>query len=478
MASPFQRQKLVGIYVSFDIILVDFLMVYEYTLSKGNEVVNIMKRYAMQRLIEWKEDPNHLPIIIRGARQVGKTWLMREFGRTEFARCAYINFDHNERMKQLFSGDFDVDRILRGLAIESEVEIVPEETLIILDEIQEVPAALQSLKYFCEDDRHSYNIVAAGSLLGIAMHEGTSFPVGKVDSMDLYPLSFTEFLDATGNGPLVLLLEQQDFDMATAFKDKYIDLLKTYYYVGGMPAAVNAYLPKQNLNSVRRVQKRLLSDYEQDFSKHAPAAVIPRIRMVWDGIPSQLAKENKKFIYSVLREGARAKDFELAIQWLIDCGLVHKVGRVTKGAIPLKAYQDLPAFKLYMVDVGLLAAMTDLDAKTLLKGNAIFTEFKGALTEQYVCQQLVAELNTTPYYWSAESSSGEVDFVLQYSGNVIPLEVKAEENLMAKSLKAFIEKNQLPFGVRTSMSDYRKQDKLINLPLYSLSLLWDSCDGY
>ena len=257
-----------------------------------------MKRYAINRLQEWKEDPYRLPMIIRGARQVGKTWLMQEFGRTAFEQCAYINFDRNERMQNLFSGDFDVDRILRGLAIESGVEIDPENTLIILDEIQEVPAALQSLKYFCEDSRHSYYILAAGSLLGIAMHEGTSFPVGKVDSMELYPLSFTEFLSATGNEQLLVL--------------------RTYYFVGGMPAAVNAYLPKQSLTAVRRVQKRLISDYEQDFSKHAPTAVIPRIRMVWDGIPSQLAKENKKFIYSVLREGARAKDFELAIQWLID----------------------------------------------------------------------------------------------------------------------------------------------------------------
>ena len=368
--------------------------------------------------------------------------------------------------------------IVRGLAIESGVEIDPENTLIILDEIQEVPAALQSLKYFCEDSRHRYYILAAGSLLGIAMHEGTSFPVGKVDSMELYPLSFTEFLSATGNEQLLGLLEQQDFEMVTAFRDKYIDLLRTYYFVGGMPAAVNAYLPKQSLTAVRRVQKRLISDYEQDFSKHAPTAVIPRIRMVWDGLPSQLAKENKKFIYSVLREGARAKDFELAIQWLIDCGLCCKVGRVTKGAVPLKAYQDIPAFKLYLVDVGLLAAMTDLDAKTLLKGNAIFTEFKGALTEQYVCQQLVSDLGATPYYWSAENSSGEVDFVLQHSGNVIPLEVKAEENLQAKSLKHFVAGNELPFGVRTSMSDYRRQEKLINLPLYALSQLWEVCDTF
>ena len=437
-----------------------------------------MKRHAMQQLIAWKEDPSRLPMIIRGARQVGKTWLMKEFGSSEFEKCAYINFDRNDRMKQLFAGDFDVDRILRGLAIESNVEIDPENTLIILDEIQEVPAALQSLKYFAEDERRSYYILAAGSLLGIAMHAGTSFPVGKVDSMDLYPLSFTEFLEATGNKPLLELLQQQDFGMVTAFRDKYIDLLKTYYYVGGMPAAINAYLPKQSLPAARKVHLRLISNYEQDFSKHAPTAVIPRIRMVWDGIPSQLAKENKKFIYSVLREGARAKDFELAIQWLIDCGLCHKVGRIAKGGIPLKAYQDIPSFKLYLVDVGLLAAMADLDAKTLLKGNAIFTEFKGALTEQYVCQQLISDLGAVPYYWSAENSSGEVDFVLQHSGNVIPLEVKAEENLMAKSLKSFVTSNDLPFGVRTSMSDFRKQEKLINLPLYAISQLWNVCDAF
>ena len=435
-----------------------------------------MERFAMGKLLEWKEDPNRLPLIMRGARQVGKTWLMREFGRLHFEKCAYINFDRNQRMTQLFSGDFDVDRILRGLSIESGVHIEPENTLIILDEIQEVPGALQSLKYFSEDERCNYFILAAGSLLGIAMHQGTSFPVGKVDSMDLYPLSFREFLKAVGQEALCDLLESQDFEMITAFKDRYIDLLKTYYYVGGMPAAVKSYAQVGDLKAVRRIQNRLLSDYEQDFSKHAPTAVIPRIQMVWDGIPSQLAKENKKFIYSVLREGARAKDFELAIQWLLDCGLCHRVGRVTKGGIPLRAYRDIPAFKLYLVDVGLLCAMTDLDAKTLLIGNAVFTEFKGALTEQYVCQQLLSELETTAYYWSAEASSGEVDFVLQHDGRVITLEVKAEENLNAKSLKAFVSAYQLPYGVRTSMSDSRRQEKLINLPLYAISQLWAVCE--
>ena len=437
-----------------------------------------MKRFAMQKLLAWKADPHRLPLVIRGARQVGKTWLMKEFGKSAFEKCAYISFDRNKRMEQLFSGDFNVDRILTGLAIESGVAIEPENTLIILDEIQEVPAALQSLKYFCEDERHAYYIVAAGSLLGIAMHQGTSFPVGKIDSMDLYPLSFTEFLEATGNANLLGLLRRRDFEMVTAFKDKYIDQLKLYYYVGGMPAAVRAFAENGDLDAVQRIQKRLISDYAQDFSKHAPTAVIPRIQMVWDGIPSQLAKENKKFIYSVLREGARAKDFELAIQWLLDCGLCHKVGRVTKGGIPLKAYQDLPAFKLYLSDVGLLAAMTDLDARTLLRGNAIFTEFKGALTEQYVCQQIYAELDTVPYYWTAGSSSGEVDFVLQHGGQVIPLEVKAEENLNAKSLKSFVNTYQLAYGVRVSMSDYREQEKLLNLPLYALSQLWGVCEDF
>ncbi len=437
-----------------------------------------MKRFVMEWLKEWKDDDKRLPLLVRGARQVGKTWLMKEFGKTCFEKYAYINFDRNQRMQQLFSGDFNVDRILQGLIIESDVEIEPENTLIILDEIQEVPAALQALKYFAEDERYAYFIIAAGSLLGIAMHEGTSFPVGKVDSIHLYPLSYAEFLCATGNETLYKLLQSCDFEMITNFKERYIDLLRNYYYIGGMPAAVLSYKEEKSLKNVRRIHKRLLSDYEQDFSKHAPREVIPRIQMAWDGIPSQLAKENKKFIYNVLREGARAKDFELAIQWLCDCGLCYKVGRVKKGGFPLKAYQDLPAFKLYLLDVGLLAAMADLDAKTLLKGNEVFAEFKGALTEQFVCQQIYAELSGVPYYWSSETSSGEVDFVLQHSGKIIPLEVKAEENLNAKSLKNFVATYKLDFGIRTSMSDYRKQEKLINIPLYALATLWQVCNKF
>lgn len=436
-----------------------------------------MKRNAMQSLIDWKNRAHRKPMIIRGARQVGKTWLMKEFGRCEFEKTAYINFDKNDRMKLLFEGDFDIKRILRGLSIESGVNIEPQNTLIILDEVQEVPAALGSLKYFSEDESTDYYILAAGSLLGIALHSGTSFPVGKTAKLDMYPLTFTEFLDALGETNLLELLRERDFQMITAFKSKFIDFLKLYYYIGGMPEAVYAYVQNGDLKEVRDIQLQLISDYEQDFSKHAPAAVVPRIQMVWDGIPSQLAKENKKFIYSVLREGARAKDFEIAIQWLLDCGLCHKVGRVTKGGIPLKTYRDLPSFKLYLVDVGLLAAMADMDEKSLLRGNAIFTEFKGAIIEQFICQQLVAEIGAIPYYWSAENSTGELDFVIQYSGQVLPIEVKAEENLKAKSLKSFIEANNLPTGIRTSMSDYRVEPKLINLPLYAFSELYPVFDS-
>lgn len=424
----------------------------------------------MKELTAWKNAPNRKPLIIEGARQVGKTWLMKEFGRVSFRDVAYINFDANRQMEELFSADMNVERILFGLEIYIGRKIDAENTLIIFDEVQEVPKALSSLKYFYEN-APQYHIVCAGSLLGIALHEGTSFPVGKVDFLKLYPLSFKEFLMATGQERYAQLLEMRDFGMISGFRQVYIDALKTYYFVGGMPEAVLSFAIDHDLGRVREIQTRILAAYEQDFSKHAPTGVVPRIRMVWEGIPSQLAKENKKFIYSVLREGARAKDFELAIQWLVDCGLCHKVNRVNKGAIPLKAYCDLSAFKLYFVDVGLLAAMADVDARTLLSGNAIFTEFKGALSEQYVCQQLKSEAKALLYYWSAENSSGEVDFLVQHDGCLLPIEVKAEENLNAKSLKCFVEKNRLPFGIRTSMSDYRVQEKLLNLPLYSISEL-------
>ena len=429
-----------------------------------------MIREAVNDLIKWKSGNNRKPLIIRGARQVGKTWIMKEFGKTYYEKCAYINFDNNERMQSLFSGNLDISRIITALQIESGVKIEANNTLIVFDEVQEVPRALTSLKYFCEN-APQYHIIAAGSLLGVALHPGTSFPVGKVDFMDLYPLNFIEFLNATGNENLVELLKSQDFELITSFKGKYIDLLKQYYYVGGMPEAVSNFIETEDYAIVREVQNRLLMAYEQDFSKHAPNEAVPRIRMLWTSIPAQLAKENRKFVYGLIRQGARAREYELAMQWLLDCGLIYKVGRITKPDMPLMAYQDFNAFKLFVLDVGLLSAMSDLDIKSLLEDNRVFEEFKGSLTEQYVLQQLVANKNITPFYWTAEKSNGEIDFVFQSGMNVVPLEVKAAENLQAKSLKSYCLRYEPKYAVRISMSDYRKEDWLTNLPLYAVNMI-------
>lgn len=426
-----------------------------------------MKRFALEKLKIWKEKPDRKPLIIRGARQVGKTWLMKEFGKTCFEKTAYVNFDSNPRMQQLFEGEIDVERMILAISAETGVSINCTDTLLIFDEVQEVPKALGSLKYFCEN-APEYAIVAAGSLLGVAMHKGTSFPVGKVDFMDLYPLSFQEFLCALGEDRFVTMLQSTDTDMVTMFKTKYIDRLREYYYVGGMPEAVQNFVLNKDYNKVREIQKNLLNYYQQDFSKHAKISLVPRLNLVWNSIPMQLAKENKKYIYGQVREGARAKDFELAIQWLLDCGLIHKVHRVKKLSLPLKAYMDLDAFKIYMLDVGLLLAMADLDASVIIDGNRIFTEFKGALTEQYVLQQMIAELGVEPYYYTTANSTGEIDFMLQAPGSVIPVEVKAEENLRAKSLRAFCEKYHPQHAVRTSMSDFREQDWMTNIPLYNI----------
>lgn len=426
-----------------------------------------MYRMAMEQLQEWKKKKRRKPLIIRGARQVGKTWLMKEFGTQEYASTVYVNFDNNERMKTLFEGSLEVERLITGLELYAGHKIDLDNTLLIFDEVQEVPRALTSLKYFNED-APQYQIVCAGSLLGVALHQGTSFPVGKVEFLDLYPLSFFEFMMAMGKERYVELLQKGDFDMATAFKQDYIDLLKHYYYVGGMPEAVQAFADNRDFNEVRKIQQRILEAYEQDFSKHAPNEAVPRIRMLWNSIPAQLAKENKKFIYGLIKDGARAKEYELAMLWLTDCGLVHKVHRVTTPGLPLKAYEDLKAFKLFLVDVGLLSCMVGLRQDTLLDGNELFKEFKGALTEQYVLQQLktIKELNI--YYWTAERGTAEVDFVVDNGSDVIPVEVKAEINLQAKSLKVYREKFQPKLSIRTSMADYKKEDCLLNLPLWAV----------
>lgn len=426
-----------------------------------------MDRFALEKLKQWKEKKNRKPLIIRGARQVGKTWLMKEFGRTCFKKTAYVNFDSNTRMRQVFEGDINIERMILAISAETGVSINSQDTLLIFDEVQEVPKALTALKYFCEE-APQYAIVAAGSLLGVAMHKGTSFPVGKVDFMDLYPLNFREFLCALGEERFVEILDSSDKDMVTMFKSKYLDRVREYYYVGGMPEVVQCYVDTKDFNEVREIQKNLLNYYQQDFSKHAEATLVPRLNLVWNSIPMQLAKENKKYIYGQVREGARAKDFELAIQWLMDCGLIHKVQRIKKPDLPLKAYVDLDAFKIYLLDIGLLIAMVDLDARVIIDGNRIFTEFKGALTEQYVLQQLIADLGVEAYYYSTEKSSGEIDFLLQGRSSILPLEVKAEENLRAKSLKAFCEKYHPAYAVRTSMSDYREQEWMTNIPLYNI----------
>lgn len=426
-----------------------------------------MERFAMEQLKKWNSRKNRKPLILKGARQVGKTWLMKEFGRTHFKYTAYVNFDNNKNMANVFEGDYDIARILMAINIETGVKIHPGETLIIFDEIQECPKAIASLKYFCEE-APEYAVIAAGSLLGVAIHKGVSFPVGKVDTLELNPLSFREFLRAIGEEGLAELIDEVNIPLIESFREKYIDWLKKYYFIGGMPEVVSSFVAERDFTEVRRIQRRIIEMYEADFSKHTSTNELPRIRMVWNSIPMQLAKENKKFFFGKIKEGARAKDFEIAIEWLLDCGLIKKVYNVSKPAMPLKAYIEFAAFKLYLLDVGLLAAMSELDAKSILDGNAIFVEFKGALTEQYVLQQLIADTEFTPYYYSETKSEGEIDFLIQKGTDIVPIEVKAEENLKAKSLRVYCDKFKPQMAIRTSMSNYREQDWMVNVPLYVL----------
>ncbi len=426
-----------------------------------------MYRVAIETLNQWKEKKNRKPMIIRGARQVGKTWLMKEFATKSYQSNVYINFDNNQQMQELFNANLDIERLVTGLELYSGIKIDPSETLLIFDEVQEVPQALTSLKYFNEN-APQYQIVCAGSLLGVALHQGTSFPVGKVEFMDLYPLSFAEFILAMGKQQYANLLQTEDYKMISTFRQEYTDLLKQYYYIGGMPEVVSDFSINKDFNEAREIQSRILAAYELDFSKHAPHEVVPRIRMLWNSIPSQLTKENKKFIYGLIKEGSRAKEYELALLWLTDCGLVHPVKRVTAPNLPLKAYEDLKAFKLFLLDIGLLSCMVSLRQDTLLDRNKVFKEFKGALTEQYVLQQLKTLKNIRTYYWTNDRNSAEIDFLIDHGDLIIPVEVKAEINLKAKSLKTFREKFDPEIAVRTSMADYKAEDWLINLPLYAI----------
>lgn len=426
-----------------------------------------MFREKINELKEWKESNFRKPLVLRGARQVGKTWLLKEFGNTFYDKLVYINFEEAITLKDIFVNDFDIDRIITILQIYSNTTITADNTLIVFDEIQSVEGGITSLKYFCEN-APQYHIIAAGSLLGMGLLNNVSYPVGKVDFMDLRPLSFSEFLLALNEDNLVDVIKEKKWEVLSVFKEKLKDYLRFYFYVGGMPEVVDAYAKTKDWNLVRKIQNRILKSYEGDFSKHAPKEIVPRIRMVWQSIPSQLAKENKKFIYGVIKEGSRAKDFELAIEWLIECGLLLKTNRVSKPGMPLIAYQDLSAFKLFLLDVGLLGAMADLNVKTIIEGDKIFTEFKGALTEQYVMQQL--RVNNTIYigYWTNDGSSYEVDFLIQKDGEIIPIEVKAHENLKAKSFQLFCNKYNPKKAIRTSLSDYKEESWMTNIPLYAI----------
>ena len=426
-----------------------------------------MQRFAMDDLLKWKEKASRKPLVIMGARQVGKTWLMKEFGKKYYEKTAYISFYNNRRMKDVFDVDFDIERIIMNLNIESGVTITPGNTLIILDEIQNVPKVLESLKYFCEE-APEYHVVAAGSLLGVAIHEGISYPVGKVDMLDLYPLNFREFLCAMGEEALSDALNTKDYPLIDIFSEKYLFWLKNYYYTGGMPAVVEAFRVEKDYAEVRRIQSEIVRQYEGDFGKHIDAKTLPRIRMVWDSIPMQLAKENKKFFFGQIKKGARSTDFEIAIQWLLDCGLVYKVNRVNEPHMPLKAYVNMSAYKLFVLDVGLLGALSELPAETILEGNDIFSEFKGALTEQYVLQQLISDTDYTPYYYGTDKATFEQDFLIQKERNIVPIEVKAETNIHSQSLKAYCDKFHPEEAVRFSTLKYKKQEWMVNIPLYAV----------
>ena len=436
-----------------------------------------MERFLMRALLQWKNSPRRKPLILNGARQVGKTWLLKEFGRLHFGKIAYLSLDNDAVARSFFERGFDMGRIIADLSLHTGVQITPGDTLIVIDEIQSCPLAITSLKYFCED-APAYAVAAAGSLLGLSAHEGSGYPVGKVNGFDLHPLSFREFLDATGNAMLGELLDSGDTGRMSSFAPKATELLRKYCVVGGMPAAVDAYARGAELSEVRNIQADILDGYQRDFAKHAPYRLLPRMMEVWESIPSHLSQENRKFVFGHIRKGARAKDYEETLTWFAQAGLVTRVRRISKPGLPLCPYADDNAFKLFLLDVGLLGAMSGLELSTVVSGNAVFSEFKGALTEQYVCQQLVSECGLTPYYWSAENSSGEIDFLVQDSNRIVAIEVKAEENLRARSLRFFKDKHPDVCALRFSMSGFREQDWMRNIPLYAMGnqQLWGAAE--
>lgn len=440
-----------------------------------------MYRQKIEDLKAWQKSPHRKPLIVRGARQVGKTELIREFGRTQYRQTAYVSLDNNSRMAALFDGDFDVNRLIQGLKAETNVDIEPDSTLIVLDEIQEAPKALTALKYFCEN-APQYHIVVAGSLLGVATHQGVSFPVGKVDYLELAPLSFREFLLALGEKHLVEMITSPlvDQELLASFHDRLIDHIKAYCYVGGMPEVVASYVEQRSWNEVRRIQDNILFDYANDFSKHTPeASFARRIEQVWRIIPSQLAKENAKFVFGVIRAGARAKEYELALAWLEEAGLVRRVNRLEAPRIPIMSYANASAFKLYHLDVGLLAAMVRLDERVLLEGNQVFTEFRGSLAEQLALQELQVDGGLDVCYWAMDGQSrAEVEFIVQTGSQIVPVEVKSEINLRAKSLAVYMNKYQPRLAVRSSVANYKKTDNLYDVPFYLLNNFFQNIQKY
>lgn len=429
-----------------------------------------MKRFAIKELQEWKNSSERKPLILRGARQVGKTFLLKEFGEKYYDKMAYVNCDNNPRLSELFAAGYDITTIIRNLSAITRVNITAGDTLIVFDEVQEIPNALTSLKYFCED-APEYHVAVAGSLLGIALHEGTSAPVGKVDIMELFPMTFGEFLCAKGDDAIWEMIESCDWTSMKIQHSYIVDCLRQYYFTGGMPAAVRSYVESGNLEKVRKIQKGILKTFQDDMSKHAPSRETPRINMVWESISSQLSRDNKKFIYGAVKPSGRASEFEVAIQWLKDCGLVYQVRRAKEPHIPLKFYEDLSAFKLFMLDCGLMGAQANVAAKRILIGDDIFKEYKGAFTEQYVLQQFVAMDDMHPYYYSNDNSTMEIDFIVQHADHVIPIEVKAEENLRSKSLRSYINRHPELHGIRFSMSNYREQEWMTNIPLYAVTAI-------
>lgn len=428
-----------------------------------------MERTAIEKLVEWKNSTWRKPLVIEGARQVGKTWLVKKFAQENYKKLAYVNFEEMKILQSLFIQDFDITRIVTAIGAATHTTCTECDTLIFLDEIQAAPNAITSLKYFCEN-APGYHVIAAGSLLGIELHQGESFPVGKVQFLSLYPMNFIEFTMAMGENELANLLLAKDWRMIQLFAPKFQELLRYYYYVGGMPEAVLCFSQSRDWQKVREIQEAILKSYSRDISKHAPSDVVPRISDVWNSIPSQLSKENRKFIYGVVREGARAREYEVALQWLLDAGLIYKVYNVKAPRIPLKCYEDRAAFKIFLLDVGLLGAMSRLKSSTIISGNDIFTEFKGAFTEQYVLQQLV--LKYAPCYFAKAKSTQEIDFLIEdEEDHVIPLEVKAETNVKAKSLRQYVLENNPFLAYRISMNDYKQEEWLVNLPLYAVNIL-------